>query len=55
MTGRLPFFVYGTLLPGEHRHDAFLGGRMADAIAVTHPVARSDFRLGFALVTCCPT
>ncbi|MGW0783423.1 gamma-glutamylcyclotransferase family protein [Streptomyces sp. NPDC002913] len=25
--GRLPFFVYGTLLPGEHNHDRFLRGR----------------------------
>ncbi|MET8407244.1 gamma-glutamylcyclotransferase family protein [Streptomyces sp. NPDC005195] len=25
--GRLPFFVYGTLRPGEHHHDAFLRGR----------------------------
>ncbi|MFG2590583.1 gamma-glutamylcyclotransferase family protein [Streptomyces sp. NPDC048438] len=28
MTGvRLPFFVYGTLLPGEPNHDRFLRGR----------------------------
>ncbi|MFJ6851816.1 gamma-glutamylcyclotransferase family protein [Streptomyces sp. NPDC091271] len=28
MTGvRLPFFVYGTLLPGEPNHDQFLRGR----------------------------
>ncbi|MFE3325013.1 gamma-glutamylcyclotransferase [Streptomyces sp. NPDC059176] len=28
MTGaRLPFFVYGTLRPGEHNHDLFLRGR----------------------------
>ncbi|MFC8224263.1 gamma-glutamylcyclotransferase [Streptomyces sp. NPDC057287] len=25
--GRLPFFVYGTLLPGEANHDRFLRGR----------------------------
>lgn len=25
--GRLPFFVYGTLRPGEHNHDLFLRGR----------------------------
>ncbi|MFE3514139.1 gamma-glutamylcyclotransferase family protein [Streptomyces sp. NPDC059166] len=25
----LPFFVYGTLLPGEHNHDRFLKGRTA--------------------------
>ncbi|MFC8196313.1 gamma-glutamylcyclotransferase family protein [Streptomyces sp. NPDC057298] len=24
---RLPFFVYGTLLPGEENHDVFLRGR----------------------------
>ncbi|WP_371671679.1 gamma-glutamylcyclotransferase [Streptomyces sp. NBC_00289] len=24
---RLPFFVYGTLRPGRHNHDAFLRGR----------------------------
>ncbi|MEU1597811.1 gamma-glutamylcyclotransferase family protein [Streptomyces sp. NPDC005708] len=24
---RLPFFVYGTLRPGEHNHDLFLRGR----------------------------
>ncbi|WP_406411899.1 gamma-glutamylcyclotransferase [Streptomyces halstedii] len=24
----LPFFVYGTLLPGERNHDRFLGGRV---------------------------
>lgn len=23
----LPFFVYGTLRPGEHNHDLFLRGR----------------------------
>ena len=27
MSGRLPFFVYGTLRPGEHNHDLFLRGR----------------------------
>ncbi|WP_435877070.1 gamma-glutamylcyclotransferase family protein [Streptomyces acidicola] len=27
MTTRLPFFVYGTLRPGEHNHDHFLRGR----------------------------
>lgn len=27
--GRLPFFVYGTLRPGEHHHDLFLRGRTA--------------------------
>lgn len=26
-TGELPFFVYGTLLPGEPNHDLFLRGR----------------------------
>jgi gamma-glutamylcyclotransferase (GGCT)/AIG2-like uncharacterized protein YtfP len=25
--GELPFFVYGTLRPGEHNHDLFLRGR----------------------------
>lgn len=25
---RLPFFVYGTLRPGEHNHDLFLRGRI---------------------------
>ncbi|WP_442816745.1 gamma-glutamylcyclotransferase family protein [Streptomyces sp. NBC_01304] len=25
----LPFFVYGTLRPGEHNHDLFLRGRLA--------------------------
>ncbi|AJE40569.1 gamma-glutamylcyclotransferase family protein [Streptomyces nodosus] len=25
---RLPFFVYGTLRPGEHNHDLFLRGRV---------------------------
>ncbi|MGA4842066.1 gamma-glutamylcyclotransferase family protein [Streptomyces sp. G45] len=29
MTDRLPFFVYGTLRPGEHNHAAFLRGRVA--------------------------
>lgn len=28
-TGELPFFVYGTLLPGEPNHDLFLRGRTA--------------------------
>ncbi|WP_329037087.1 gamma-glutamylcyclotransferase [Streptomyces sp. NBC_00178] len=28
--GPLPFFVYGTLLPGEHNHDRFLRGRTRD-------------------------
>ncbi|MFD7614346.1 gamma-glutamylcyclotransferase family protein [Streptomyces sp. NPDC059828] len=27
MNGPLPFFVYGTLRPGEHNHDRFLRGR----------------------------
>jgi gamma-glutamylcyclotransferase (GGCT)/AIG2-like uncharacterized protein YtfP len=27
VSGRLPFFVYGTLRPGEHNHDLFLRGR----------------------------
>ena len=27
--GQLPFFVYGTLRPGEHNHDLFLRGRTA--------------------------
>ncbi|MEU0128919.1 MULTISPECIES: gamma-glutamylcyclotransferase [unclassified Streptomyces] len=27
---RLPFFVYGTLLPGCHNHDRFLRGRTSD-------------------------
>ena len=27
MSGRLPFFVYGTLRPGEPNHDVFLRGR----------------------------
>ncbi|MEU9357304.1 gamma-glutamylcyclotransferase family protein [Streptomyces sp. NPDC048301] len=26
----LPFFVYGTLLPGEHNHDRFLKGRTSE-------------------------
>lgn len=39
MTGRLPFFVYGTLLPGEHRHDPFLGGRTTDERAAVLPGA----------------
>lgn len=28
-TGELPFFVYGTLLPGGRNHDRFLRGRTA--------------------------
>ncbi|MGW8888037.1 gamma-glutamylcyclotransferase family protein [Streptomyces sp. NPDC055749] len=27
--GELPFFVYGTLLPGQRNHDRFLDGRTA--------------------------
>ncbi len=29
VAGELPFFVYGTLLPGEPNHDLFLRGRTA--------------------------
>ncbi|MFD5199742.1 gamma-glutamylcyclotransferase family protein [Streptomyces sp. NPDC058375] len=29
VTAELPFFVYGTLLPGEPNHDLFLRGRTA--------------------------
>lgn len=29
LPSRLPFFVYGTLRPGEPNHDLFLRGRMA--------------------------
>ncbi|MFK4064487.1 gamma-glutamylcyclotransferase family protein [Streptomyces sp. NPDC029674] len=29
VAARLPFFVYGTLLPGERYHAAHLGGRIA--------------------------
>jgi gamma-glutamylcyclotransferase (GGCT)/AIG2-like uncharacterized protein YtfP len=29
---RLPFFVYGTLLPGEHNHDLFLRGRTVSEV-----------------------
>ncbi|WP_326612337.1 gamma-glutamylcyclotransferase [Streptomyces scopuliridis] len=28
--GGLPFFVYGTLRPGEHNHDLYLRGRVAE-------------------------
>ncbi|MFC9246365.1 gamma-glutamylcyclotransferase family protein [Streptomyces sp. NPDC057136] len=28
--GELPFFVYGTLLPGQRNHDRFLRGRTAE-------------------------
>jgi gamma-glutamylcyclotransferase (GGCT)/AIG2-like uncharacterized protein YtfP len=29
---RLPFFVYGTLRPGEHNHDLFLLGRTVSEV-----------------------
>ncbi|MFI1841060.1 gamma-glutamylcyclotransferase family protein [Streptomyces microflavus] len=36
-TGELPFFVYGTLLPGEPNHDLFLRGRTSgERAAVLH-------------------
>ncbi|MCX4908880.1 gamma-glutamylcyclotransferase family protein [Streptomyces sp. NBC_00878] len=45
MSSRLPFFVYGTLRPGEHNHDLFLRGRtrsevpgrLADAVLYDGP------------------
>ncbi|MFF3326745.1 gamma-glutamylcyclotransferase family protein [Streptomyces sp. NPDC002889] len=43
MTGkersRLPFFVYGTLRPGEHNHDLFLHGRTVAEEPATLPGA----------------
>ncbi|MFD4141344.1 gamma-glutamylcyclotransferase family protein [Streptomyces sp. NPDC058572] len=35
----LPFFVYGTLRPGQHNHDAFLHGRTAAEKPATLPGA----------------
>ncbi|MFF6904802.1 gamma-glutamylcyclotransferase family protein [Streptomyces sp. NPDC012389] len=38
-TGELPFFVYGTLLPGEPNHDLFLRGRTSGERAAVLPWA----------------
>ncbi|WP_107424444.1 gamma-glutamylcyclotransferase family protein [Kitasatospora albolonga] len=38
-TDELPFFVYGTLLPGEPNHDLFLRGRTAGERAAVLPRA----------------
>lgn len=38
-TDELPFFVYGTLLPGEPNHDLFLRGRTAKERAAVLPRA----------------
>ncbi|MFH8374310.1 gamma-glutamylcyclotransferase family protein [Streptomyces cyaneofuscatus] len=38
-TGELPFFVYGTLLPGEPNHDLFLRGRTSGERAAVLPRA----------------
>ncbi|MFF3094332.1 gamma-glutamylcyclotransferase family protein [Streptomyces cyaneofuscatus] len=38
-TGELPFFVYGTLLPGEPNHDLFLRGRTSRERAAVLPRA----------------
>ncbi|WP_128376799.1 gamma-glutamylcyclotransferase family protein [Streptomyces cavernae] len=39
MTNSLPFFVYGTLRPGEHNHDLFLLGRTESEVAARLPGA----------------
>ncbi|OKJ23850.1 hypothetical protein AMK21_02510 [Streptomyces sp. CB00316] len=38
-TDELPFFVYGTLLPGEPNHDLFLSGRTSGERAAVLPRA----------------
>ncbi|MFJ3433804.1 gamma-glutamylcyclotransferase family protein [Streptomyces cyaneofuscatus] len=38
-TGEVPFFVYGTLLPGEPNHDLFLRGRTSGERAAVLPRA----------------
>ncbi|MFG2296998.1 gamma-glutamylcyclotransferase family protein [Streptomyces sp. NPDC048603] len=40
MTAELPFFVYGTLRPGEVNHDLFLRGRTAAEEPARLPGAR---------------
>ncbi len=48
----LPFFVYGTLRPGEHNHDLFLRGRteseeparLRDAVLYEGPDTRTPWR-----------
>ncbi|MFF5444753.1 gamma-glutamylcyclotransferase family protein [Streptomyces sp. NPDC012888] len=40
MTAELPFFVYGTLRPGEHNHALFLLGRTAAEEPARLPGAR---------------